>query len=217
MSYIPISWNLTINNVNYVHIPKTGGTSLRNFLCTCGSNVVTGVPILAPYCIHNLITTTENDSLVVLRQPVDRMISLYKFYKYGRTQPVDSVTSEAPVQFNGRPSRAIDIVQDRSHITFADFTSNIFTSLHLQSTFVPKETWSRVNVIIYDKQNMNEKVNKMMKLLGVETISTLPHLNITNTDIEEVVDTSNLQTFIQNDLDLWNAIIKTPELFKSVI
>jgi hypothetical protein len=90
---VPFFYN-NKNSVLYIHIPKTGGSSIEEFFSSNYStilfdiNKVKSLPTSPQHFDRNILKSlfreTENiDSFTIVRHPIERLISEYKFRQFG--------------------------------------------------------------------------------------------------------------------------------------
>jgi len=198
----------------FIHIPKCGGTAVENMFLNHYSNQIVGTT-------HKWVATLDNHPIVIIRNPVDRFISLYNYWKNGS---------------HGRNYRNADFHNKYGNFTIKDFIQLIRQNkiqemvvgyiwrLHYypQSFWIPKETYSNSIIITY-VNNLNYKIQQLLDYCQIENKKIqLPVSNVTiKKPGEEVVlddeDFEWLQEQFKEDFELWENAFMNPGLFKKVI
>lgn len=206
----------------FIHIPKCGGSSVEKYFEEHYSNHIIGTT-------HKWVCEKDNNPIVIIRNPVDRFISLYHYWKNGS---------------HGRNSRGTEFTEKYGNYNIKDFiklfkhnsdaikknymhelVSGYMWRVHyfLQTYWINPNFYENSIVIIYE-DDLSNKINKLLDYLGIENKNIeLVRSNITRKkEGEEDVkldeeDMEFLNEFFHEDFDLWNTAHNNPECFKHVI
>jgi hypothetical protein len=206
----------TIHNPIYtfIHIPKCGGTAVENMFLNHYSDRIVGTT-------HKWVATLDNNPIVIIRNPVDRFISLYNYWKNGS---------------HGRNYRNADFRNKYGDYSIKDFIQLIRQNktqdmvvgyvwrvhYYPQTFWIPKETHANSIVITY-VNNLDYKIQQLLDYCKIENKKIkLPVSNVTiKKPGEEVVldneDFEWLQQHFKDDFELWENAFMNPGLFKKVI
>jgi hypothetical protein len=198
----------------FIHIPKCGGTCVENYFVNHYSDRIVGTT-------HKWIATKENHPIVIIRNPIDRFISLYNYWKNGS---------------HGRNYRNAEFRNKYGQYSIKDFIRSIqqqktqdlvvgyIWRLHYypQIHWIPKETFSDAIVITY-VDNLDHKIHQLLDFCQIPNKKIkLPVSNVTIKNPEEKVvlddeDYEWLYTHFKDDFELWENAFLNPGLFKKVI
>jgi len=189
--------------MKFVHIPKTGGQSISDYLN------------LGTEKAHSLRCDSDGSYFTVVREPISRFESMYRFWKNGSTEHRrDHVFKKKVADVSIKDY--IRMIQDQKSDLFHAFT----TDAHVkpQIYWIPKSAWSNVVVIRY-QSDMKVQLQKILEYLGRSQTKALPLRNVSNGP-RETLDKDDLvwvKEYYKDDFELWNSVSNHPELFKVVI
>lgn len=192
-----------------IHIPKTGGTSFYLFLVRWYPEhfqefMYRGQPP------HELKAAFVPHPLAIVRDPLERVLSLYRYWRSGSDMFPEPC---------------------RSNASFSSFLSevNIFNVWktyigpeHLlpQTYWVSPESYGKTILVRYES-DLGRAAKSLLSHLGLpDPMEPLPRANVTiDQDPVEVSD-SDMETILQRygtDFILWDQANEHPELFEKVI
>lgn len=193
--------------VTFVHIPKTGGSAIKEYLNAYDEHI--------QYMGHDgNFRALEDTRIVVIRDPIDRFLS---FYKYWRQEYLDSTGNDVSL-FD-----CIDLIKSNN-------TDTLLLPKHIekyhympQSFYLPEESYSKTIVIMYtkDRVDMQRKLTNVLEFLGIP-LKEDHELGIVN---ESTVVDANLRNddkwwlyeYYAADFRLMQEIESHPEKFKLVV
>lgn len=199
----------------FVHIPKCGGTSVEVFFETHYGARIFGTT-------HKWLAEKENNPIVIIRDPVERFISLFHYWKNGS---------------HGRNSRGTEFSDKYGNFTIKDFIglvknnsrNELVSSYMWRIHYSPQTEWIKPDVyensiVITYVPNLNEKIKQLLEYINVPNIGIeLDRRNITRVKQgEEDVrmdeeDILWLREHFKEDFELWETAFKSPEKFKKVL
>jgi hypothetical protein len=206
-----------IDKFTFVHPTKNGGTAIEDFLSEHYSTYFTGHG-------HNHTCAHSDHNVIVIREPVSRFISMFKYWKLGG----DHIYK--------RDSKFVEKYGDTTISDFLDMLrSGNITDLHQEFTwhlhFSPQSHWlqfedyKKTIVIRYDKTSLQDKLFQVLEELKIPNIgASLPMVNVSlgkdEGDNEYTLtekEKRQLKNLFPGDFDMWNKINKYPELFRMVV
>jgi len=199
----------------FIHIPKCGGTPVEWYFNDNYKEHICGMT-------HSYRATTTNNPIVIIRNPVERFISLYHYWKNGS---------------HGRNSRPSEFHAKYGQFTIKDFIqlmkNNQRSELvygytwrehyYPQTHWIPEETYKNAIVITY-VPNLQEKIYELLDYIQVEN-KNIP-LGIRNQTRKKggeeniTMDEDDIQwlsEYYPNDFGLWENANHHPEMFLHVI
>ena len=189
--------------MDFIHIPKTGGRSISEFFDTLETHP------------HNRKCDEYGPYVTVVREPISRFESIFRFWKYGSTEcQRDSVFTKK--NQNVTIKNYIQLIKTNHPDVFHSFTGKT----HLpQIHWLPKKAWSHTVVIRYES-DMSSQLQKFLEFSRdiVPPIKELTHRNVSHGSPVTLddEDLAWLHQHYQADFELWDALHSTPELFKKV-
>lgn len=192
----------------FIHVPKTGGTAINKILENYSDNFD-----LYSNHFHNMVATKYNRPILCIREPTERFLSIYKYWK-------QHVHKFYP-KINTSIKYFIKLLKENSK--FLLFGNPPFLSEYhyfQQSQFIDPSVYSYSIVLIYDKEKMEKKINTLLKYLNLSKQPvSLPFKNVskdTNVELDEE-DLQFIQQKYYNDYQLWNDLHQHPDKFLKVI
>jgi len=198
----------------FIHPTKTGGTACEMFFRNYYSEFINGEG-------HDNKCTNDNNPIIIIRDPIDRFISMYKYWKGGSCDMYNYKRSKVFVQnyHNYTIKDFIKLIKNnRYDVLCQDFTWD----LHFQpiTNWINNTNYKNIIIILYEK-NLNEKINKLLSNLKIKNKGVeLPMINISNNKETIKLDNEDIifvQSYFANDFKLCDNIKNRPELFKFVI
>lgn len=189
--------------MEFVHIPKTGGQSISDYLN------------LRTEKAHSLRCDSNGSYFTVVREPISRFDSMYRFWRNGSTEHRRDHVFKKKVQDVTVKDYICMIQEQKSDLCHA-FT----TDAHVkpQSYWIPRDSWPNVVVIRY-QSDMKVQLQKILEYLGRSQTKALPLRNVSNGS-RETLDEYDLlwvREYYKDDFELWDHVNNSPELFKNVI
>ena len=205
--------NKNTNRFSFIHPTKCGGTAVENFLLANYSKYF----IIKTH--HNLTCNNYNNSIIIIRDPIERFISLFKYWKYG---------SEIFI-------RDKKFLEKYKNITIKDFislikenkTNTLFYSFTCDKHFQKMTHWINNTdykniIIIKYKNDMNDTIQQMLRLFKIPNLvnKKVEKCNITKNKENVILDEEDIhfiKEYFKEDFDLIHLINTQPKLFRSVL
>lgn len=198
----------------FVHIPKCGGSCVEVFFEKHYSDRIFGTT-------HKWTCQKDNHPIVIVREPIERFISCYHYWKNGS---------------HGRNARDQQFHQKYDSFTIKDFIQLIKNGSQKELVigfmwrvhYEPQVNWMKEDVyehsiVITYESDLNPKIQALLEYLEIENKKIpLGKSNVTRKkEGEEVVLDEEDILFIKEkyaaDFVLWEKIKNQPELFKKVL
>jgi len=198
------------NKFTFVHPTKCGGSSIAEILRNNYSNFFTVVRE------HKTLCYDKNNPIILVRDPVDRFKSMYKYWKYGSEKYVKN----------------LKFVNYTKNITIKDYINLIKNKSPILNTlytwdkhYSPITDWIKVSnynnlIVIKYCNDLNIPFQKMINTLNIPNLNIqIPHINISKTKEDIILDEEDLQfikEYFKKDYELIELINTNPKLFRSV-
>ena len=196
----------------FIHPTKTGGAACEKFFKQY-YNTYIDVKIGHEYKCKN-----DNNSIIIIRNPISRFISMYNYWKNGT--------------YDSRYKRDEAFKEKYASVTIKDFIILLKTNssgLHQGFTarwhFIDYSHWinntdhSNIIVIKYES-DLNNKIQTLISSLNIPVIKAVVPLynrsTISNTRLDKY-DLAFIKDYYKKDFELCKKIEDHPEQFKMVI
>lgn len=192
----------------FVHPTKCGGSAIEDFF---NKNYSTYFSTAS----HDHMCRNNNNSIIIVRDPVDRFKSMYKYWKYGSER----------YRINE------EHVEKYKNITIKTFISMIQqNSKHLMTTYTqdvhykPITHWIRTNykniIILKYKKDLNNTIQNMIHKLNIPKVNNVvKHTNISKSTENIILDNEDLlfiRKYFISDYNLIYLINHHPKKFRAV-
>lgn len=201
------------NLYTFVHPTKCGGTAVEDFL---HENYQQYFQLIKG---HGQTCLNHNNPIIIVRDPIDRFKSIYKYWKYGS----DKFTRKK--EFNEKFGQIN--IKDFIQLLKNNDTKTLYRGYTWDLHFKPITNWIKntklENIIILKyKNDIDSSVQKLVQTLNLNIVpKNVSHVNITKKIDEKIILDEQDMTFIReyycSDFELWNKINNNPELFRHVI
>ena len=192
----------------FVHPTKCGGCAIEDFLNENYSDYFsTGG--------HYNKCEFNNDSIIIVRNPVDRFKSMYKYWKYGSER---HCTNEEHIEkFKDVNIKTfISMIKNNSDNLITEFTQDIH--------YKPITSWINTNynniIILKYNKNLNNTIQNMINKMKIPIVNKIvKHTNISKSTEEIVLDNEDLlfiKKYFISDYHLIHLINKYPKIFRGV-
>ncbi|MEI7960901.1 MAG: sulfotransferase family 2 domain-containing protein [archaeon] len=198
----------------FIHPTKTGGTACEVYFSNHYNQYIVGTG-------HEHVCSNNNNPIIVIRDVMDRFISMFNYWKNGA---IDTAYKREPEFINKYKNYNIrDFIQLLKNNKRTDLDHKFTWDAHFKpQTFWIKDTDYRKIIIIRYDRNLSPKINSLINSLDIPNKNIeLPVINksksvdskflLTSEDVEFV------RKYFRKDYELWNKIENYPELFKLVL
>ena len=209
--------NINVNkNMTYtfIHPTKTGGTACETFFKEHYSEYIKGTG-------HDNKCMNNNNPIVIIRDPIDRFISMYKYWKYGSFD-IDKYKRNSVFLQNYNQYTIKDFIRLIKNKQHEDLYQTFTWNQHFEpiTNWINNVDYANIIVILYTK-NLNEKINKLLNALKINNKQIdLPIINVSNNKENIQLDNDDIifiKSYFVDDFKLYDDIKNRPELFKHVI
>jgi len=200
----------------FIHVPKTGGTSIIEFLNKNYPNKFVcsrfnGNPF------HSLTTSDVDVPIVIIRNPIDRFISSYYYWKKGpQNGPYQKVYRDHQ-NSNFSIDQFVDLLQKNKASVNTEITWNVH--FKPQHNWIKEKDFAKTIVIKY-KENLSDSVYSLMDYLKLPKYQhPLKKSNMCNYEPVQVSEyTMNyISRLYHQDFILWESILSRNSIFKLII
>lgn len=198
----------------FIHPTKTGGTACETFFSEHYSEFIKGTG-------HDNKCMNDNNPIVIIRDPIDRFISMYKYWKYGSLD-IDKYKRNDEFKNNYNEYNIKDFIQLIKNKQHSDLYQNFTWSQHFEpiTKWINNVNYKNIIVIIYER-DLNEKINKLLDVLKIKPKPVkLPIINVSNNKENIQLDDNDIlfvKSYFADDFKLYDDANNRPELFKHVI
>ena len=199
-----------------VHPTKCGGTSINSILRKYYSKYFI-VESRIKNDVHKTVCRDNNNPILLVRDPVDRFKSMYKYWKYGSEKFNDN---------NNKHKSYIQKLSIKDYINLIKTKSSLLNrSYTWDRHYAPTTDWIKVSnynklIIIKYCKNLNIPFQKMINAFNIPNLNvSVPHSNVSNKKEEIVLDEEDLQfvqEYFKKDYELIELINTKPRLFRGV-
>jgi hypothetical protein len=175
---------------------------------------------------HNTKVSQVNNPIIFIRDPYDRFISMYKYWKYGSydyNEHQHNINHLQNVEkYNIKDF--INFVKNKNPILITPFTS--FIHIMPQNWWIEEADYHKCIIVIYDKNKMEEKVFQLLDYLESKKILEnkkyeFPKINVSNhTNKENIIldseDINQINILYENDFKLIEKIKNNSHFFKKI-
>ncbi len=208
----------------FIHPTKVSGNAFKAYVSKHYSHYID-----VPTTGHGRICANYPHPIIILRDPFDRFISMYKYWKYGSAE------------YRRRP----DFVEKHRSTTLKEFIHYIETKdkrlyhdITWEDHFAPQSKWigpddyEKTIVIIYHKDQMEKRIHQLIDYLEIDPVTTLssskpsfPKVNVSRDgekkEVENLMmdgeDIEAIHRIYADDFRLFYRLKNSPDLFKHVI
>jgi hypothetical protein len=198
----------------FIHPTKTGGTACESFFQEHYSEFIKGTG-------HNNKCMNNNNPIIIIRNPIDRFISMYKYWKYGSLD-IDKYKRSGVFLQNYKNYTIKDFINLIKNKNHNDLYQNFTWDRHFHpiTNWINNTDYKNIIVILYEK-NLNEKIYKLLEVLKIKPkLVELPIINVSNNKENIQLDDDDIifiQSYFVDDFKLYDNVNNHPELFKLVI
>jgi len=202
--------NKNKNKFTFVHPTKCGGTSIAKILKNNYSKFFTVANE------HKTLCYDKNNPIILVRDPVDRFKSMYKYWKYG---------SEKYIK-NPKSINYVKNVTVKNYISLIKIKSPILNTVYTwDKHYAPITDWIKVSnynklIIIKYCKDLNIPFQKMINSFKIKNCNIpIPHSNVSKSKEDIVLDDEDLQFITEHfkkDYELIELINTNPRLFRGV-
>jgi hypothetical protein len=221
-SIIFIYYKFCYNNINvkknitytFIHPTKTGGTACETFFEEHYSDFIKGTG-------HDNKCMNNNNPIIIIRDPIDRFISMYKYWKYGSLD-IDKYRRNGLFLQNYNQYSIKDFIRLIKNKQHDDLYQSFTWNQHFEpiTNWINNVDYTNIIVILYTK-NLNGKINKLLEVLKIKPKPVeLPIINISNNKENIQLDDDDIlfiKSYFADDFKLYDDVKNSPELFKHVL
>ena len=198
----------------FIHPTKTGGTSCEVYFSNHYNQYIVGTG-------HKNVCSNNNNPIIVIRDVMDRFISMFNYWKNGA---IDTAYKREPEFINKYKNYNIrDFIQLLKHNKRTALDHKFTWDAHFkpQAFWIKDTDYRKIIIIKYDR-NLGPKINSLINLLDIPNKNIeLPVINksksVDSKFLLTLEDVEFVRKYFKKDYELWNKIENYPELFKLVL
>jgi len=198
----------------FVHSTKCGGTACEQFFQEHYSDYIIGQS-------HALLCKNDNNPIFIVRDPIDRFISMYKYWKNGTEDTNFKRKPEFIEKYNKFTIKDyIHLMKHSIRELTCDFTW--YQHYKPQTSWISQYANYKNIIIIKYEPNLNNKIQKLLELLQIPSKNiNLPIIHVSslencNCELDDE-DIAFIKQNYKTDYELLDKINNNPQLFKLVI
>jgi len=202
--------------IGFVHIAKSGGNTIEKLIKNRYAKF-----FLHPSFGHAKKNIDYPYSFAIVREPVDRFLSSYFYWKNGAVNSEWSFKK----QFN-RKAKTIDEFMYYWDNNDAEFIRQLDTEItKFQWHFSPQKSWlvdsaNNRTIILQYSDNIDVQFTKLLELLNIPKLQVVGKINVTSSR-DENYDRGAVAKWVENvfyeDVILWNNIVNDTNNFLKII
>lgn len=196
----------------FIHPTKTGGTACDSFFKEHYSEFIKEAEC------HKAICRNDNNPIILIRDPIDRFISMYKYWKNGS----EKYKRNDEFKNNYKDYTIKDYIYLIKNGKKKELCNDFTWDQHFQPIvkWINKTDYKKIIVVIYER-NLNEKINKLLDVLKIKLKPVeLPIINVSDNKENIQLDNDDIifiKSYFADDLKLYDDVSNRPELFKHVV
>jgi hypothetical protein len=205
-----------MNKFTFVHPTKCGGTSINSILRKYYSNYFI-VESQNKNDVHKTVCKDNNNPIILVRDPVDRFKSMYKYWKYGSKEYNQRSAKYKSYIQNMNIKHYIHLIKTKSPILNNSYTWD--------KHYAPTTDWIKVSnynklIIVKYCKDLNIPFQKMINAFNIPNLNIpIPHSNVSKKKEIIILDQEDLQfiqEYFKTDYELIELINTNPRLFRGV-
>ena len=157
--------------------------------------------------------------IIIIRNPIDRVISMYKYWKKGsESGPFQREESWVEKVKGINFENFIDLIDNNDELLIHNFTWDQHFASY--SEWITEKDWEKTIIILYDP-NLDNRIDGLLNYLEIPNKNIkLEHVNVSK-KVDNIILTETIENKIKKiyeyDFYLWENIINNEELFLKVI
>ena len=191
----------------FIHVPKTSGSALHKVLDKYPKNF----DVYSNH-FHNMVATKFNRPILCIREPTDRFLSIYKYWRQHAPKFYPKINTSLKY--------FIQLLKKKSKFLLVG-NPPFLSEYHYfqQVNYIDPSVYPYSIIIMYDKNQMEAKTNALLKYLEItEKDVPVPVKNVSlKTDVQlDDEDLQYVQEKYKDDYQLWDELQQHPEKFLKI-